>query len=220
MLHGTTVALAAATSTASRQRGGCHARGRGGCHARGSPTRGDAYYNADVLEELQTKTQKRQECQKTAINLRSGGVPKQSAASGDPPELSSSSSQQSAAVERVGSLRQLALATLPRFVVKVDGEVRFRLPVAAAGRKTPDVGGGGAARDDSERPTPPRLRSSSSESTPVSNGAGQQKGECDRMGGTSLPDVVRQLLRDPSILKWHPCETVYEVMDGDNFGKR
>jgi hypothetical protein len=40
------------------------------------------------------------------------------------------------------------------------------------------------------------------------------------MGGLSLPDVVRQLLRDPSILKWHPRETVYEVMDGDSFEKR
>jgi hypothetical protein len=101
VLHGKPVAPAAATSTASRQ--------RGGGHARGSPTREDASYNAEVPEELQTKTQKRQECPKTETvkNLRSGGGPKQSrsAASGAPPELSSESSQQSAAEERVGSTR-------------------------------------------------------------------------------------------------------------------
>jgi hypothetical protein len=40
------------------------------------------------------------------------------------------------------------------------------------------------------------------------------------MGGLALPDVVRELLRDPGILKWHPREEVYEVTHGDNFEKR
>jgi len=35
-----------------------------------------------------------------------------------------------------------------------------------------------------------------------------------------IPNVIRELLQDPRILKWHPREKVYEVMHGDNFEKR
>jgi len=37
------------------------------------------------------------------------------------------------------------------------------------------------------------------------------------MAGLPLPDVVRELLRDPSVLTWDPEEEVYEVMDGTRF---
>jgi hypothetical protein len=40
------------------------------------------------------------------------------------------------------------------------------------------------------------------------------------MGGLPLPDVVRKLLQDPSILKWHPADETYEVMHGEKFEKR
>jgi hypothetical protein len=40
------------------------------------------------------------------------------------------------------------------------------------------------------------------------------------MAGLALPDVVRELLRDPSVLVWHPGEEVYEVMDGTLFERR
>ena len=40
------------------------------------------------------------------------------------------------------------------------------------------------------------------------------------MGGLPLPDVVRMLLREPSILRWHAEEEVYEVMDGMSFERR
>ena len=53
----------------------------------------------------------------------------------------------------------------------------------------------------------------------ASSGA-QQKRDAERMGGLALPDVVRELLRDPAILKWHPRDEVYEVTHGDNFEKR
>ena len=35
-----------------------------------------------------------------------------------------------------------------------------------------------------------------------------------------LPNVVRELLRDTSILTWHPDEEVNEVMDGPSFERR
>ena len=41
-----------------------------------------------------------------------------------------------------------------------------------------------------------------------------------KMAGISIPDVVRELLRDPSILRWHAEEEVYEVMDGMSFEHR
>ena len=42
----------------------------------------------------------------------------------------------------------------------------------------------------------------------------------EMMAGLPLPDVVRELLRDPGILMWHPDEEVYEVMDGPSFERR
>ena len=39
-------------------------------------------------------------------------------------------------------------------------------------------------------------------------------------GGLALPAVVRELLRDPTILRWHPEDEVYEVMHGDKFEQR
>ena len=38
--------------------------------------------------------------------------------------------------------------------------------------------------------------------------------------GLSLTNVMRHLLHDPSILKLHPLETVYEVMEDDSFEER
>ena len=48
----------------------------------------------------------------------------------------------------------------------------------------------------------------------------EHKRDSERMGGLSLPDVVRQLLQDSNVLKWHPREEVYEVTHGDNFEQR
>ena len=38
--------------------------------------------------------------------------------------------------------------------------------------------------------------------------------------GLPLPDVVRELLKDPSVLRWDPLESMYEVVDGDMFEMR
>ena len=67
-----------------------------------------------------------------------------------------------------------------------------------------------------------RMRSLSSGSDPAVafGGGAARKGDGERMGGLPLPDVVRQLLRDPSVLKWHPREEVYEVTHGENFELR
>ncbi|KAJ1479870.1 hypothetical protein T484DRAFT_1812747 [Baffinella frigidus] len=40
------------------------------------------------------------------------------------------------------------------------------------------------------------------------------------MGGLALPDVVRELLKDPLVLIWDPRDNVYEVLDGDLFELR
>lgn len=73
----------------------------------------------------------------------------------------------------------------------------------------------------SERaPTSTRSASSDSAHAPSSSAGQNKRGESERMGGLALPDVVRELLRDPGVLKWHPREQVYEVMHGDNFEKR
>eukprot|EP00960_Hanusia_phi_P038733 753572-Hanusia_phi.AAC.4 len=40
------------------------------------------------------------------------------------------------------------------------------------------------------------------------------------MGGLALPDVVRELLKDPAILRWDARDGVYEVMHGENFERR
>ena len=42
----------------------------------------------------------------------------------------------------------------------------------------------------------------------------------ESISGLGLPDVVRELLRDPAILQWRPHEEVYEVMDGEKFEDR
>lgn len=74
-----------------------------------------------------------------------------------------------------------------------------------------------ALRDSDRAATGTRV---SSEGSGAAAGA-QHKREGERtMGGLPLPDVVRELLRDPAILKWHPREEVYEVTHGDNFEKR
>ena len=41
-----------------------------------------------------------------------------------------------------------------------------------------------------------------------------------KMGGLSLPDVVRELLKERNILRWNPDEGVYEVIHGENFEAR
>ena len=38
-----------------------------------------------------------------------------------------------------------------------------------------------------------------------------------KMGGLSLPDVVRELLKERNILRWNADEGVYEVIHGENF---
>jgi hypothetical protein len=43
-------------------------------------------------------------------------------------------------------------------------------------------------------------------------------GEC--ISGLGLPDVVRELLQDPTVLKWHLLREMYEVMDGERFEQR
>jgi hypothetical protein len=41
-----------------------------------------------------------------------------------------------------------------------------------------------------------------------------------KMGGLSLPDVVRELLKERNILRWNADEGVYEVIHGENFEAR
>ena len=41
-----------------------------------------------------------------------------------------------------------------------------------------------------------------------SSGASAKNSVSDRMGGLALPDVVRELLRDPTVLKWHARDEV------------
>ena len=38
--------------------------------------------------------------------------------------------------------------------------------------------------------------------------------------GLGLPEVVRTLVQDPAILKWHQVAEVYEVIDGQRFEHR
>jgi len=49
---------------------------------------------------------------------------------------------------------------------------------------------------------------------------GSPKLNGDKMGGLALPDVVRELLKDPLVLVWDSRENVYEVLDGDLFELR
>ena len=76
-----------------------------------------------------------------------------------------------------------------------------------------------SAQRDSER-APVSARGAGSDSGSSVGAAQQKRADGERMGGLALPDVVRELLRDPGILKWHPREEVYEVTHGDNFEKR
>jgi hypothetical protein len=46
------------------------------------------------------------------------------------------------------------------------------------------------------------------------------KGKERRMEGLSLPNVVKQLLKESGILRWDPGEEIYEVLDGEKFGSR
>ena len=41
-----------------------------------------------------------------------------------------------------------------------------------------------------------------------------------KMGGLSLPDVVRELLKERNVLQWDPVEGVYNVIHGENFETR
>lgn len=41
-----------------------------------------------------------------------------------------------------------------------------------------------------------------------------------KMGGLSLPDVVRELLKERNVLRWNADEGVYEVIHGENFETR
>ena len=49
---------------------------------------------------------------------------------------------------------------------------------------------------------------------------GSSKLNGDKMDGLTLPDVVRELLKDPLVLGWDSRENVYEVLDGDLFELR
>jgi len=77
-----------------------------------------------------------------------------------------------------------------------------------------------AQRDSERAPTGARSAGAGADTGAAAAGAAQQRREGEKMGGLALPDVVRELLRDPAILKWHPREEVYEVTHGDNFEKR
>ena len=74
-----------------------------------------------------------------------------------------------------------------------------------------------SAQRDCER-APSGARSAGADTISAAGAAQRREGE--KMGGLALPDVVRELLRDPAILKWHSREEVYEVTHGDNFEKR
>mmetsp|Transcript_41829 Transcript_41829/g.84124 ORF Transcript_41829/g.84124 Transcript_41829/m.84124 type:complete len:467 (+) Transcript_41829:170-1570(+) len=54
--------------------------------------------------------------------------------------------------------------------------------------------------------------------SPTPSRGGKKKEE--RMGGLALPDVVRELLKDATVLRWDARDSVYEVVHGDNFEKR
>ena len=52
------------------------------------------------------------------------------------------------------------------------------------------------------------------------NGGRKKKGSERKMGGLSLPDVVRELLKERSVLRWDPIESLYEVLNGEKFELR
>ena len=41
-----------------------------------------------------------------------------------------------------------------------------------------------------------------------------------KMGGLSLPDVVRELVKDHTVLRWCSSDFMYEVVDGQKFESR
>ena len=47
-----------------------------------------------------------------------------------------------------------------------------------------------------------------------------KKGSTRKLGGLSLPDVVRELLKERNVVRWDPVEGLYEVLDGDLFESR
>lgn len=74
-------------------------------------------------------------------------------------------------------------------------------------------------RDTSSEQSFSGSESTSLSPSPTPSGRGGKKKE-DRMGGLALPDVVRELLKDSSVLRWDARDSVYEVVHGDNFEKR
>jgi hypothetical protein len=57
------------------------------------------------------------------------------------------------------------------------------------------------------------------DSTMNASSRDKKKGK-PKMGGLSLPDVVRVLLKDNAVLKWDTSESLYEVIDGHKFEAR
>ena len=50
--------------------------------------------------------------------------------------------------------------------------------------------------------------------------SGDNEGQERTMGGLSLPDVVRELLKERSVLRWDEECGVYEVQNGEHFEAR
>jgi hypothetical protein len=48
----------------------------------------------------------------------------------------------------------------------------------------------------------------------------KKKGSERKMGGLSLPDVVRELLKERNVVRWDPVESLYEVLNGEQFEAR
>jgi hypothetical protein len=48
----------------------------------------------------------------------------------------------------------------------------------------------------------------------------RKKGPERKMGGLSLPDVVRELLKDGGVLRWDATDCLYEVLNGEKFESR
>ncbi len=54
----------------------------------------------------------------------------------------------------------------------------------------------------------------------LSDFEGRRSHKNRKMGGLSLPDVVRELIKDHSVLRWCSNEFEYEVIDGQKFESR
>jgi len=48
----------------------------------------------------------------------------------------------------------------------------------------------------------------------------RKKGPERKMGGLSLPDVVRELLKERDVLRWDAADCLYEVLNGEKFESR